>query len=725
MTAAGSLATGSPSRLGARWRRGSAPLHSPAAMNLSELNNLLADKRFDLVESAFTEALDEDAPSGELLLAALRGLSRGGQKNRVQALVALADQALKPKSKRREVGRLRWELLKEAVKAGATPTTADGFHKHFEEVLASAYAGSPSLTGLLGRFKFREATTPLDGLSRLERVEKWLPFEVGRCFYLAGRGAGKVVETNFALDSVRVDFEKAKGIAIPIGVAAKSLVPLAEGHFFFDKLTNPATLAELLQLDPSAGLKRLLVSFEKPLVVSEVKEAVAGLVPEEKWSSWWTAARKNAHVVTHGSGKSMTVEWSETTEAADDTIFGKFERGTLREKLDFFKRHAKRSPDLVAKLTARLAEEADRRRTSDPAVAFEIAVLLEKSPDAPAGFTAEHLLPEEPLSFLPRIVDRAAREALLLLYLEKKPAEGLQLLADWLFKEEDSRTLDLIDRRLAEGDPALRERTLERLLRSPKSGPKAFVWMVPRLAADDAQKAKIGPAVLSRLLDAVSWDELGAQRTKVRELFDRTGLAAAWLMKQATVEEARTFLEALARHHELEPHRRAGLLAAAEMRFPELRKKERDDETFFVTPEAIEAKRKELEHILKVEIPENTKGIALAAAEGDLSENFEYKARRDKQQLLSARAGQLQDALTKARELDPAAIDPSEVRPGARVSLSSGASITLLGPWDSKPEEGVYSYLADVGKALLGKRVGDSAQVFGAEVVVEKIEVWR
>ena len=72
-----------------------------------------------------------------------------------------------------------------------------------------------------------------------------------------------------------------------------------------------------------------------------------------------------------------------------------------------------------------------------------------------------------------------------------------------------------------------------------------------------------------------------------------------------------------------------------------------------MTAEAIERKRQELDHILKVEIPENTKGIALAAAEGDLSENFEYKARRDKQQLLSARAGKLQEELGKARALDP------------------------------------------------------------------------
>ncbi|HEV8269034.1 MAG TPA: GreA/GreB family elongation factor, partial [Thermoanaerobaculia bacterium] len=152
------------------------------------------------------------------------------------------------------------------------------------------------------------------------------------------------------------------------------------------------------------------------------------------------------------------------------------------------------------------------------------------------------------------------------------------------------------------------------------------------------------------------------------------------------------------------------------------------DDTFFVTPEALEAKRQELEHILKVDIPENTKGIALAAAEGDLSENFEYKARRDKQQLLSARAGKIQEELTKARALDAATIDATEVRPGTRVSLEGSAgkrSVTLLGPWDSNPETGIYSYLSDLGKALLGKTVGEKATVLGEEAVVAKIEPWR
>ncbi len=694
--------------------------------NGAPLQSLLSEKRFDLVESAFLDALSDPLARSETLLAAVRGLARAGQKARVQAVAGMAEAELKRKSSDPAVARLRWTILKEAVRAGATPSTPDGFHRLFEEALAAAWPGRSSLAALLGRFKFREAKDPADGLARAEKAEKWLPFEAGHVFSMAGRGAGKVVETNFALDSVRVDFEAAKGIAIPIGVASKSLVPLLEGHFLFEKLTAPEALRARILGDPGLALKHLIDSFGRALTMTEVKDAVKGLISEDAWTSWWTAARKNPQVVVHGSGKAATVEWSGSADAADAALLARFEKAPLKDRLDLFRKNQKRSPELAAAMAKALAGEAERLEDRDPALAFEIAVLVEKFPGLSlAGAVERHVL-AQPLALLPRLTDRAIRERALDVIAKERPAEAPAILADWLFKEEDSRTIEAIDRRLVEIDPDTRERTLEKLLKSPRIGPRAFLWFALRCEKDDSFRARLNPAVLARLLDALTWDELGAARSKVREMFDRTGLVAGWLVKQATVEEARLFLEALSRHHELEPHRRDGLVAAAEMRFPDLRRTE--DDTFFVTAPAIEAKREELENILKVEIPENTKGIALAAAEGDLTENFEYKARRDKQQLLSARAGKLQEELGRARALDPASIDTSEIRPGARVTLKGAGNarvVTLLGPWDSKPEEGIYSYLSDLGKALLGKTVGEKTSVLGESVVIEKIEPWK
>lgn len=697
-------------------------------MNLTELSSLLSEKKLDVVENAVKDALLEAEANADVLVAAFRGLARtSGQKSRLQGLATLADATLRGPGTSPEAARLRWTLLKEAVRAGATPSSAEGFHKMFEEAIRAAYPDSPSLTTLLGRFRFREAKEPVDGLARVERAEKWLPFEVGRCFFMPGRGAGKVVEMNFALDAVRVDFEKSAGVSIPIGVAAKSLTPLPEGHFLHEKLTSREALGALVLADPSEGLRRLLDSFGRPLPLSEVKEAVVGLVPEERWTSWWTAARKSPHVVLHGSGKNASVEWTHTTQAADAAILAKFEKAHSPEaRLDFFRKNAKRDAALAARMAARLAEDARSCRTTDPPLAYELAVAVEKVEGIDLGFSPEDLVPDAPLPMLGRIEDRLSRERFLEGLLSSRPADGARLVAEWFFREEDARTLDLVDRRLAEVDPATREATLDKLLKSPRSGPKAFLWFGLRAAQDEGFRARLTPTVLGRLLDAASWEDLGGGRARIRELFDRTGMAAAWLVKQATLEEAQQFLQALDRHNELEPHRRAALFSAAEMRFPDLRKG--GDENFFVTEEALEGKKKELEKLVQVDIPENTKGLAIARAEGDLSENFEYQARKQRQQDLGVRVARLQDELSKARVLDPATVDVSEVRPGTRVTLrllGGTRAVTLLGPWDSKPEQEIYSYLADASKGLLGRKVGDRVSFLGDEGLIDSIEVWQ
>lgn len=697
-------------------------------MNLPELSSLLSEKKFDVVENAVKDTLLDAESNGELLAAAFRGLARAsGQRARLQGLATLAEATLRGPGTSPEAARLRWSLLKEAVRAGATPSSSDGFHKMFEEAIREAYPDSPSLPTLLGRFRFREAKEPADGLARVERAEKWLPFEVGRCFFMAGHGAGKVVEMNFALDAVRVDFEKAPGVSIPIGVAAKSLSPLPEGHFLHDKLTAREALAAVVLSDPPEGLRRLLDSFGRALPVAEVKEAMAGLVPEERWTGWWTAARKSSHVVLHGSGKGATVEWTHTTQAADAAILAKFEKAhTPESRLDFFRKNARRDPALAARMAARLAEDARALRAPNAPLAYELAVAVEKVEGVELGFAPEDLVPEAPLPMLGRIEDRLSRERLLDGLLSSRGEEGVRAAAEWFFREEDARTLDVLDRRLAEVDPSTREATLDKLLKSPRSGPKAFLWFGLRAAQDEAFRARLTPTVLARLLDAASWEDLGSGRAKIRELFDRTGMAAAWLVKQASLEDAQQFLQALDRHNELEPHRRAALFAAAEMRFPDLRKGA--DESFFVTEAALEGKKRELEKLVEVDIPENTKGLAVARAEGDLSENFEYQARKQRQQDLSVRVARLQDELRRARVLDPATVDASEVRPGTKVTLrllGGMRTVTLLGPWDSKPEEEVYSYLADASKGLLGRKVGERVSFLGDEGLIESIEPWQ
>jgi transcription elongation GreA/GreB family factor len=132
----------------------------------------------------------------------------------------------------------------------------------------------------------------------------------------------------------------------------------------------------------------------------------------------------------------------------------------------------------------------------------------------------------------------------------------------------------------------------------------------------------------------------------------------------------------------------------------------------------------------QVELPANAQAMRTAMEHGDLSENFEYHAARQRHEYLSARVAALSDELSRSRALDPARVDASEVRVGTRVTLRDAATgaeraATILGPWDSRPEEAIYSYQSEFAQALLGKSPGERVTLPDGEAVVAAIEPWR
>ena len=112
---------------------------------------------------------------------------------------------------------------------------------------------------------------------------------------------------------------------------------------------------------------------------------------------------------------------------------------------------------------------------------------------------------------------------------------------------------------------------------------------------------------------------------------------------------------------------------------------------------------------------------------GDLRENFEYKAARARAEYLSARVGELAAEISRVRVLDPAQVDTTAVRVGTKVELSNGdvrREVTILGPWESAPEHGVYSNQSDVAKKLIGHATGDIVSFMGNDYQIESIRRW-
>ena len=131
-----------------------------------------------------------------------------------------------------------------------------------------------------------------------------------------------------------------------------------------------------------------------------------------------------------------------------------------------------------------------------------------------------------------------------------------------------------------------------------------------------------------------------------------------------------------------------------------------------VTSKKLEEKRNLVEKMQDVDIPAIAKEVAEAKEKGDLKENAEYIAAKEAQHKLGNDLKRLQEELARAVVFDPTTATSSLVSFGTKVTLLDKTSgkeeeYTILGPWESDPENGVISYMSPFGNAVLDHKVGD------------------
>ncbi len=119
---------------------------------------------------------------------------------------------------------------------------------------------------------------------------------------------------------------------------------------------------------------------------------------------------------------------------------------------------------------------------------------------------------------------------------------------------------------------------------------------------------------------------------------------------------------------------------------------------------------------LKAERPQISQEIGIARDHGDLKENAEYHAAKDKQGMCEARIAEIEDRLSRADVIDPSTLGGDRVKFGAFVELEdmdNGTVVTyrLVGPDESDLKQGKISITSPVARAIVGKEIGDEVQV--------------
>jgi transcription elongation factor GreA len=134
-----------------------------------------------------------------------------------------------------------------------------------------------------------------------------------------------------------------------------------------------------------------------------------------------------------------------------------------------------------------------------------------------------------------------------------------------------------------------------------------------------------------------------------------------------------------------------------------------------MTPEGHAALTAELT-VLKAERPKISQEIGIARDHGDLKENAEYHAAKDKQGMCEARIVEIEDKLARAEVIDPSTLGGDKVKFGAFVELEdidNGKVVTyrLVGADESDIKQGKISITSPVARAIVGKEIGDEVRV--------------
>jgi len=269
---------------------------------------------------------------------------------------------------------------------------------------------------------------------------------------------------------------------------------------------------------------------------------------------------------------------------------------------------------------------------------------------------------------------------------------------------------------------ALKRWQVEQNLRAP-----VLLWIVKNRHSKKFAKLLndlITPRLLSAIFFAIDYEALqasGTRRIPLGEILSDDPDLISDLLSTADPETARDLANTLMLNQGFEELTKKSLLARFIKIFPSIQSlvaadAESKEEQLLVSRESFERKREEYETIVSKKIPENSKAIAVAREHGDLKENSEYKMAKQDQQVLMSQKSTLEKDLGRARISDFKEATTEQVSVGSVVDLAVGNAAnttryTILGAWDSVPEQNIIAYKTPLGLALLAKKVGDTVKV--------------
>jgi len=572
-------------------------------------------------------------------------------------------------------------------------------------------------------------------------AEKIDPLKPGSFVNHKSWGVGEVRSWDLLGDRLLIDFEGKPEHAMKLQFAANALEPIPEDHILARRFRKVEELQEAAEEDPVGLVAEALSSHGNSMLLDEIDDVFKGA--EGRYKSWWDATKKKLRqdqrfVVPSKRNIPMELR-PDDIDPADSMAQDVLDASDLKAKAKAVETILKNSsaftdpPNQLRPVIEDLNEAATKSLRLMLSQALEL-ILCRMDLQACFGdlelgeeeLTLAEVLREEreSLDDTLRTLTVARQRQILQAFpeafgddytevvfgmLNNSGMRGIGELTRFLF---DEGAEDALLSYLRKG---LQQRTLN-------SDVVAWICKERKGRAAPLMNEEL-PSVIMANLERDYLGEGARRSNRLSEILQSDPELIPDLVRDVDLNQVRGFVRRLMMSPAFDALSTNSLLARIVKIHPGVQELitgeaqgEEEDHLLIVSWESLEARQKELDHLVNVLQPKNREEIKVAREYGDLRENFEYKAAKQQEAILRRQREEMEKDLQRARGTDFADADTSQGSIGTVVTVEDVATgktdtFTILGAWDSDPERNVIAYTTGAGRALIGRSEGETTEL--------------
>ena len=576
--------------------------------------------------------------------------------------------------------------------------------------------------------------------------EKHIAFDKGSFVFHRNWGVGII--RKLEKDMLTINFGKTGGIHdMSLKMAVSALKPLSKEHIWVLKATmKKEELAKKVKDDKKWALKTIIQSFNNSCDFKKIKaELVPVILTTGEWTSWNTAAKKildtDAEFGVNPNDINQFIvrehEISPEEKLSNEFKAQKLFFARIEILMKFFNSDlTDNSSDLFSEMYSYFTGYLKNIKKVDELVIASYLLARKLS-----GIDRQFIFPvkETFAELYGRLIDPTPREVYELLKDSKNTTlkddflECIKLLPDWnvQYIKLFPTVLDekLLNELIKGGFEADVQKFVRTAFEQSKDYREAVVYLFKNCQDKEWYK-NAGVSYEKQLITLINIIELTfreinnhvntTENKKLNKnasvlLFNEDTLFKYLAENdEETVKKLYTLIDDIA---DIDPNYKAQTRSKILEKYPDFKFRVSEEKTvqpkgMIVTAKMLEEKKAEADRIMNIEIPQNAKDIAEAREKGDLKENAEYKSAKEKQHMLNLTLSKLQEELNRATVFDPTTSTTAVVSFATVVTLTNKETnadevYTILGPWESDPDNNIISYMSPFGNAIMDKKLGE------------------